>query len=121
MKQALGYLTADTNPINRFKGQTRDGTLLTDNMPSGLEGQLNYGLIVVWGCLMKHRKYVLPTWPDVGGLWVYHLSHTPDHHVSYSGRPTWDDTCWYWQVQHQEDTKDTSIYPQSIICNYNDI
>ena len=64
-----------------------NAAVLTDNVPSGLEGQLHYGLVMVGSCLVKHGEDVLPAWTDVGCLGVDHLSHTPNHHVSDSGGP----------------------------------
>lgn len=61
--------------------------ILTDNMPSGLEGQLHDSLIVVGGCLVEYGENVLPTWTDVCCLRVYHLSNTSYHHVFDSGGP----------------------------------
>lgn len=61
-------------------------------MATGLEGEFHYGLIMVGGCLVKYREYVLPARTDVGSLRVDHLCHTPDHHVSDRRRPvvlTW--------------------------------
>lgn len=82
--------------------KSKDRLILTDDMASGLEGQLDDGLIVIRCCVMKNWKDVLPTWADVGSLGVHHLSHTSDHHISYSGRPMWhDDTyTWCYQVFH---------------------
>lgn len=61
---------------------------LTDDVSSGLEGQLHDGLVVVRGRLVEHREDVLPAGADVGRLRVHHLGHAPDHHVSDGGGPT---------------------------------
>lgn len=49
-----GVPTADGNT-------NRGELLLTDDVARGLEGQLNDGLLVIRGCLMKDGKDVLPT------------------------------------------------------------
>lgn len=38
-----------------------DRLVRTDDVARGLEGQLDDGLVVIRGCLMKDRKDVLPT------------------------------------------------------------
>lgn len=60
--------------------------LLTNYVCCGLKGQLHNVPVVVWCCLMKDGKDILPARTNVTSLRVYHLSNAAYHHVPNSWR-----------------------------------